>query len=87
MRWIDMMSKGALGIFRGVLQALAHMCTRLKKIGEKRAFLDPCGSGCAWWVQILFGAGFFMGSVFLRIFNDQIATFVSNTSSLIFMTS
>ena len=39
---------GALGCAWGVVQALAHMCTRLKKIGEKWRFFrksDYCVPG------------------------------------------
>ena len=75
MRWVDMMSKGALDIFWGVLQALAHMCTRLKKIDEKRAFLFLNGPGCAWRVQIRFGAGICVEPVKMLFLSGQIATF------------
>ena len=52
MRWEDMR-------FWGVLQALAHMCTRLKKIGEKRAFFGANGPEFFILSENNFWSGFF----------------------------
>ena len=53
---------GGLDIFWGVLQALAQMCTRLKKIDEKRAFFGHCGPEFFILSENNFWSGLFLGS-------------------------
>ena len=75
MRWIDMTPKGALGALGAFSSACTHQAQRLKKVAEKRAFFGQNGTGCAWRVQIRFGAGFCVEPVKMQVLYGQIATF------------
>ena len=75
MRWIDMTPKGALGALGAFSSACTHQAQRLKKVAEKRVFLCQNGPGCAWRVQIRFGAGFCVEPVKMRVLYGRVATF------------
>ena len=75
MRWIDMVPNGVLGELGAFSSACTHQAQRLKKIGEKRAFSVQNGTGCAWRVQIRFGAGFCVEPVKMQVLYHQITTF------------
>ena len=66
---------GALGALGAFSSACTHQAQRLKKVAEKRAFLCLNGPGCAWRVQIRFGAGFCVEPVKMQFLSSQIATF------------
>ena len=74
-------------------ERFAHICPQKQHLWtfEKRTpkplFFATFWPGCAWWVQIRFGARFCVEPVKMRVLSGKFTTFVWNTSSLIFMTS